>query len=84
MLTSGDFHTYGVWWKDANTLLFYSDGQLVWMRPAGPFNEQSYLFLDTDVQIFASETLPAVADLKDPPKNAVIVDYVRAFTLQSA
>ncbi|GAQ83371.1 Concanavalin A-like lectin/glucanase [Klebsormidium nitens] len=82
-LTSGDFHTYGVWWKDANTLLFYFDGQLAWQTtPPGPFSEQSYLFLDTEV--FSSEGLPAVADLKDPDKNAFVVDYVRAFTLQSA
>jgi hypothetical protein len=81
VLTSGDFHTYAVWWKDAQTLLFYFDGQLVRQTtPAGPFNEQSFMFFDTEV--FGSEGLPSVADLTDPAKNTFYVDYVRAFKLQ--
>lgn len=81
VLTSGDFHTYAVWWKDAQTLLFYFDGQLVRQTtPAGPFNEQSFMFFDTEV--FGSEGLPSVADLTDPAKNTFYIDYVRAFKLQ--
>ncbi|GAQ84215.1 Concanavalin A-like lectin/glucanase [Klebsormidium nitens] len=80
VLTSGDFHTYGLWWQDAQTLHFYFDGQLATtITPAGPFTESQYLFFDTEV--FSQYGLPSVADLKDPSKNVFLIDYVRAFYL---
>lgn len=82
--SAGDYHVYGVWWKDANTVVFYNNGQEVaQVSTPGPFDEPMYLFFDTEV--FAPwEGLPAIDDLKDPAKNTMSVDWVRAWRLVPA
>lgn len=75
------FHTYGIWWKDANTVWFYHDGvKTAEVRPAGDFTEPMYMYFDTEV--FLWEGLPLIESLKDPAKNAMRVDWVRAWTLE--
>src|SRR5579862_630139 len=79
--SADDFHVYGVWWKDANTTIFYHNGkQVAELQTGGAFNEPMYLFFDTEV--FAPwEGLPTIQDLKDPTKNTMAVDWVRSWKL---
>lgn len=73
------YHTYGVWWKDAESVLFYLDGkQVAEVKTGGPFGEPMYLFFDTEV--FTWEGLPTVESLRDPRRNTMSVDWVRAWT----
>jgi len=75
-----DFHVYGVWWKDAQTALFYHNSELVTeVDFGGKFDEPMYLFFDTEV--FTWEGLPSVESLKDDSKNTMLVDWVRAWKL---
>jgi len=75
-----EFHVYGVWWKDKNTVWFYHDGEKVAeVKTAGEFLEPMYLFFDTEV--FTWEGLPAVESLHNPALNTMRVDWVRAWRL---
>ena len=51
-LTSGvadGFHTYGVWWVDANTLKFHADGQYVCtIKPSTQFDDKPFRHPLTD------------------------------------
>jgi beta-glucanase (GH16 family) len=74
------YHTYGVWWKDKDTIWFYHDGQKVAeVKPGGAFEEPMYLFFDTEV--FTWDGLPTIASLRDPARNTMYVDWVRAWRL---
>lgn len=76
----GEFHTYGVWWKDNATAWFYFDGQKVAsLTLPTKFNSPLWLFFDTEV--FTWDGLPALADLHDPNKNVMQIDFVHAYTL---
>ena len=46
---------------------------------AGPFDEPMYLFFDT--KVFVWEGLPEIESLRDPAKNTMLVDWVRAWKL---
>jgi len=48
--------------------------------PAGEFVEPMYLFFDTEV--FTWEGLPTFKELKNPKRNAMRVDWVRAWRLE--
>lgn len=75
-----DYHVYGVWWIDQDTVWFYHDGQKVAeAKTGGPFLEPMYLFFDTEV--FTWEGLPTLESLKDPQRNTLYVDWVRAWKL---
>lgn len=79
--SADDFHVYGVWWKDADTVWFYFDGEKVSeLKPPGPFLEPMYLFFDAEV--FKGEGLPTVESLQDPARNVMRVDWVRAWQLR--
>jgi beta-glucanase (GH16 family) len=75
-----DYHVYGVWWKDKDTLWFYHDGQKVAeMKPGGEFLEPMWMFFDTEV--FTWYGLPTIESLKDPARNTMSVDWVRSWKL---
>jgi beta-glucanase (GH16 family) len=77
------YHVYGVWWKDEHTVRLFHDGQPVAeMTTGGAFDEPQYLFFDTEV--FLWEGLPDIAALKDPARNTMTVDWVRAWKLVPA
>jgi beta-glucanase (GH16 family) len=77
-----EFHVYGMWWKDKDTVWFYHDGKKVAeLHPRGEFLEPMYLFFDTEV--FTSEGLPTVESLKDPQQDTMSVDWVRAWKLEA-
>lgn len=75
-----EFHIYGVWWKDKNTVLFYHNRQLVTQaQPAVDFVEPMYLFLDAEV--FANYGLPSIKSLKNSEGNRMKVDWVHSWRL---
>lgn len=74
------YHVYGVWWKDASTVVFYHDGtEVAQVQTGGAFDEPMYLFFDTEV--FAWEGLPTLESLRDPRRNTMFVDWVHAWRL---
>lgn len=74
------YHVYGVWWRDEDTAWFYHNGQKVAeMQFGGKFQEPMSLYFDTEAIISAG--LPSVESLKDRRKNAMSVDWVRAWSL---
>lgn len=82
------FHTYGMWWKNPNLLIFYWDGREV-MRtvPRVPFDENLKMIFDTEVFPFAQAGvpnigLPKVANLNDNSKNTMLVNWVRVWELK--
>lgn len=75
-----EYHVYGIWWKDEDTIWFYHNGERVaQVKTGGPFDEPMYMFFDTEV--FVWEGLPDVASLKDSTRNTMTVDWVRGWRL---
>lgn len=75
-----DFHVYGVWWRDARNVWLYHDGERVaQIETGGAFDEPMFMFFDTEV--FVWEGLPSIEALNDPERNAMQVDWVRAWRL---
>lgn len=75
-----NFHVYGVWWKEPNTVVFYLDGKEVAnVKPPQPFTEPMFMFFDTEVHSFYGP--PAIDSLKDPNKNTMTVDWIRSWKL---
>lgn len=73
-----DFNTYGLWWKDEKTLLFYLNGlQIMQITPRVDFDEDLFLIFDTEVFTWAG--LPTISSLKDNTKNTMYVDFVRSY-----
>ncbi|WP_111977293.1 family 16 glycosylhydrolase [Algibacillus agarilyticus] len=89
MTTRGrdEFHVYGFWWKDPNTLWFYhNDKKVMEIKPRVPFEEPLKMIFDTEVFPWATAGipnigLPKVENLNDPNKNAMLVDWVRTYKL---
>lgn len=82
-----EYHLYGFWWKDPNTLWFYHDGvKVMEIIPRVPLEENLKMIFDTEVFPFATAGvanigLPKVENLKDNSKNTMYVDYVHAYEL---
>jgi len=75
-----EYHVYGAWWKDKDTIAFYHDGvQVAQVHTAGEFREPMYMFFDTEV--FTWEGLPTIESLKDDGRNTMSVDWVRSWKL---
>jgi len=76
-----DFFTYGVWWKDSATVIFYLDGKAVHTsKPGGLFKENMYMFFDMETFIWGIG-LPTIESLDDSTKNTQYVDWVRTYKL---
>ena len=74
------FHVYGVWWQDKDSVVFYQDGkEVARLRPRGEFAEPMYMFFDTEV--FRDAGLPTVESLHDDHKNTMYIDWVRSWKL---
>ncbi len=72
------FFTFGVWWKDSTTIITYLDGQEAnVMEPHELFSEKQFLFFDTET--FSWQGYPTLAELADPDRNTMYVDWVRAW-----
>jgi Secretion system C-terminal sorting domain len=78
------YYTYGVWWKDSRTMVFYLNGKVVkTTTTAGNFDEDQYMFFDTEVFSWGIG-LPTVASLNDNSKNTGLIDWVHTFRLDNA
>ena len=74
------YYTYGVWWKDNKTIIFYLDGKAVRTTNIDhEFNEDMYMFFD--IEAFTWAGLPSISCLDNPAKNTHYVDYVRTYSL---
>ncbi|MFC2111709.1 family 16 glycosylhydrolase [Bacteroidota bacterium] len=83
MATRGrdEFHVYGLWWKDPNTLWFYHNGvKVMEVTPSVPFEENLHMIWDTEV--FRWHGLPTIEGLQDNSRNTMYVDFVRTFKLE--
>lgn len=79
-----DWHTYGVWWKDARTLWFYLDNKKVSEQTTkGDFTEPMFLYFDTEA-VEDTDGLPNEQALRDPHRNTMLVDWVRSYKLVPA
>lgn len=84
-----EFHTYGLWWKNPDTLWFYHNGDHVMtILPRYPLEENLKMIFDTEVFPFASAGvanigLPLVENLNDDSKNTMYVDWVRVYELEA-
>jgi beta-glucanase (GH16 family) len=80
-----DFHTYGVWWVDANTLKFYADGEYVYtINPSTEFDDKPFrhpLTVNFVCETFDWQPKPTQEELTDPKRNTSYFDYVRAYKL---
>jgi len=77
---SDDFAVFGVWWKSERELWLYYNGQKVnEIRTGGPFNVDQTMFFDTEV--FSWVGNPTIAELDDPSRNTMYVDWVRGWEL---
>jgi beta-porphyranase len=82
-----EYHLYGFWWKDPNTLWFYHNGvKVMEIKPNTAFDESLKMVFDTEVFPFATAGvanigLPTVASLNDNTKNTTYFDYVHTYKL---
>lgn len=77
-----DFFTYGVWWKDSETVVFYLNGKEVHTsKTGGLFNENMYLFFDMETFNWGVG-LPTLESLDDSTKNTQCVDWVRTYKIE--
>jgi beta-glucanase (GH16 family) len=75
-----EYHIYGVWWKDANNVWMYHNGQRVaTITTGGPLTVPQYMFFDQEAFTWAG--LPTVESLQDNTRNAMYVDWVHAWRL---
>tara|TARA_Y100001934_G_scaffold253174_1_gene317924 strand:+ start:26 stop:604 length:579 start_codon:yes stop_codon:yes gene_type:complete len=80
-----EFHTYGCWWIDANTMKFYADGQHVYtINPSTKFDAKPFrhpLKITLTCSTFDWQPKPTKEELTDPKLNSALFDYVRAYKL---
>lgn len=81
-----DFHTYGAWWVDANTVHFYLNNTHVGTVEVDtsliprPFEHPMHINMVTET--YNWETPPAPDEVNDPARNTTLIDWVRAYTLE--
>ncbi len=78
---SEQYARYGVWWKDAQTVIWYRNGQEVARAtPAGAFNEAMYMFFDMEAFTWGPG-LPEVSELGNSGKSTAYYDWVHTYEL---
>ena len=82
---SDEFHTYGCWWVDANTMKFYADGRHVYtINPSTKFTDKPFehpLRMTLVCETFDWQPLPTKEELTDPTRNTAFFDYLRSYRL---
>ncbi|HBE67520.1 MAG TPA: hypothetical protein DDW52_05155, partial [Planctomycetaceae bacterium] len=80
-----DFHTYGLWWVDANTLVFYADGKHAYtLHPSKKFDARPFrhpLSMTFVCETYDWQPIPTARELVDEAKNTALIDYVRSYRL---
>jgi len=84
--SSEAFHTYGLWWVDANTMHCYYDGKFLFtIHPSTKYNAQPFarpMYMHMVTETYAWEpSLPTDEMLNDDSKNSTYYDWVRAYIL---
>jgi len=75
-----EWHTYGVWWKDPETIIYYlDDHEVARQAPNGAIDKPMFMFFDTEQHHMR---LPTAAELNDESANAMQVDWVRSYSLK--
>lgn len=89
-----EYHTYGVWWKDAQNIQFYLDGEPAGYVKVGDNRDGKFYadrFFTRDLEIifdlWTNEAdwlggLPPKTDLGDDTINTMRVDWVRTWKLE--
>ncbi|MEM9338506.1 MAG: beta-agarase [Bacteroidota bacterium] len=89
-----DYHTYGVWWKDAQNIQFYLDGEpagkvVVGSNRDGKFFSNRFFTRELEIifDLWTNEApwlggLPPKSDLADETINTMSVDWVRTWKLE--
>lgn len=90
-----DYHTFGVWWKDAKNIQFYLDGEpagavVVGHDRSGKIYSDREFTRDLEIifDLWTNEAdwlggLALKADLNDNTINTMRVDWVRTWTLEN-
>ena len=82
---SDDFHTYGCWWVDANTIKFYVDDEYAYtIHPSKKFGDKPFrhpLTMTLVCETLDWQPTPTPAELADAAKNTTLFDYVRSYQL---
>ena len=81
-----DFHTYGLWWVDANTMHFYYDGKFLFtIHPSTKYNGQPFgrpMYMHMVTETYSWEpSLPTDVMLNDETQNSTYYDWVRSYVL---
>ena len=80
-----EFHTYGCWWVDANTMKFYADGKLgLTIEPPTDLLEHPFdqpMFMNLVCETYKWVDPPKNKELRDDTLNTTYYDYVRAWNL---
>jgi len=84
--SSEAFHTYGLWWVDANTMHFYYDGKFLFtIHPNTKYNPQPFacsMYMKLVTETYSWEpSLPTDEMLNDETKNSTYYDWVRSYML---
>ncbi|RJE72502.1 family 16 glycosylhydrolase [Reichenbachiella sp. MSK19-1] len=89
------YHTYGLWWKDAQNIQFYLDGEpaghvKVGDDRSGQFYPNREFTKDLEIifDLWSNEAdwlggLPQKADLENDNINTMRIDWVRTWTLEA-
>lgn len=80
------FHTYGLWWVDANTMHCYYDGKFLFtIHPDTQYNPQPFarpMYMHMVTETYSWEpSLPTDEMLDDDTKNSTYYDWVRSYML---
>ncbi len=84
--SADDFHTYGLWWVDANTMHFYYDGTFRFtVKPSTKYNTQPFarpMYMHMVTETYSWEpSLPTEEMLQGDPKYSTHYDWVRSYVL---
>jgi hypothetical protein len=84
--SSETFHTYGLWWVDANTMHCYYDGKFLFtIHPSTEYNPQPFsrpMYMHMVTETYAWEpSLPTDEMLSGDPKYSTYYDWVRSYVL---
>jgi hypothetical protein len=81
-----DYHIYGAWWIDANTIQFYYNGEYRFtINPDTTVSKTPManpMWINMVVETYDWEYTPSGIQVQDTTKNTTYYDWVRVFTLK--
>ena len=81
-----DYHVYGAWWMDPNTIQFYYNGEYRFtIHPDTSVIKKPItnpMWINLVVETYNWEYTPSGIQVQDSTKNTTYYDWVRAFTLR--